>query len=80
MTEREILHVPVLRDEVLDWLQPRDGGVYVDATLGLGGHALALLDRIGSAGRVIGFEWDEDAATRAATSVATTSHTAGEAA
>lgn len=67
MTEREMLHVPVLRDEVLDWLQPRDGGVYVDATLGLGGHALALLDRIGSAGRVIGFEWDEDAATRAAT-------------
>ena len=67
MTEREILHVPVLRDEVLDWLQPRDGGVYVDATLGLGGHASALLDRIGFAGRVIGFEWDEDAATRAAT-------------
>lgn len=67
MTEREMLHVPVLRDEVLDWLQPRDGGVYVDATLGLGGHASALLDRIGFAGRVIGFEWDEDAATRAAT-------------
>ena len=66
MTEREVLHVPVLRDEVLDWLQPRNGGVYVDATLGLGGHASVLLERIGPTGRVIGFEWDKDAAEQAA--------------
>ena len=65
MTEREALHVPVLREEVLAWLQPKCGGIYVDATLGLGGHTLALLDRIGSAGRVIGFEWDEEAAAQA---------------
>ncbi len=66
MTEREVLHVPVLRDEVLDGLQPRNGGVYVDATLGLGGHASVLLERIGPTGRVIGFEWDKDAAEQAA--------------
>ena len=66
VTEREVLHVPVLRDEVLDWLQPRNGGVYVDATLGLGGHASVLLERIGPTGRVIGFEWDKDAAEQAA--------------
>ena len=66
MTEREVFHVPVLRDEVLDWLQPRNGGVYVDATLGLGGHASVLLERIGPTGRVIGFEWDKDAAEQAA--------------
>lgn len=60
-----MLHVPVLREEVLEWLQPRCGGIYVDATLGLGGHTLALLDRIGSAGRVIGFEWDRAAAEQA---------------
>jgi 16S rRNA (cytosine1402-N4)-methyltransferase len=51
----------VLRDEVLDWLQPRDGGLYVDGTLGLGGHTQALLERSAPTGRVIGFEWDAEA-------------------
>ena len=44
-------HVPVLRDEVLDWLQPRDGGLYVDGTLGLGGHTQAVLERSAPSGR-----------------------------
>jgi 16S rRNA (cytosine1402-N4)-methyltransferase len=55
----------VLRDEVLDWLQPRDGGLYVDGTLGLGGHTQALLERSAPTGRVIGFEWDAEALARA---------------
>lgn len=59
------LHVPVLRDEVLEWLQPRSGGVYVDATLGLGGHTEAILERTAPQGRVIGFDWDESAAEKA---------------
>ena len=58
-------HVPVLRDEVLDWLQPRDGGLYVDGTLGLGGHTQAVLERSATSGRVIGFEWDAEALARA---------------
>lgn len=58
-------HVPVLRDEVLDWLQPRDGGLYVDGTLGLGGHTQAVLERSAPSGRVIGFEWDAEALARA---------------
>ncbi|HEX7900424.1 MAG TPA: 16S rRNA (cytosine(1402)-N(4))-methyltransferase RsmH [Planctomycetota bacterium] len=57
------MHQPVLCREVVELLRPRPGGVYVDGTLGLGGHAEALA-RAG--GRVLGIEWDEDAADRAA--------------
>jgi len=58
-------HVPVLCDEVIDRLQPRDGGLYVDGTLGLGGHTQAILERSAPTGRVIGFEWDAEALVRA---------------
>lgn len=58
-------HVPVLLDEVLHWLQPRDSGLYVDATLGLGGHSQAILTASAPGGRVIGFEWDDQAAAMA---------------
>lgn len=58
-------HVPVLCDEVIDLLQPRDGGLYVDGTLGLGGHTQAILERSAPTGRVIGFEWDAEALARA---------------
>ena len=37
-------HIPVLLNEVIDALNPRDGGIYVDGTLGGGGYARALLD------------------------------------
>jgi len=60
------IHTPVLQDEVLEWLQPRPEGLYVDGTLGLGGHALAVLKKSSPTGRLIGFEWDEDAAGKAA--------------
>jgi 16S rRNA (cytosine1402-N4)-methyltransferase len=57
------VHQPVLCREVIDLLRPRPGGVYVDATLGLGGHAEQIVRR---GGRVVGIEWDDDAAARAA--------------
>ena len=48
---------------MIDLLRPRPGGVYVDGTLGLGGHAEQIA-RAG--GRVVGIEWDDDAAAIAA--------------
>ena len=39
------LHVPVMVDEVVQALQPERGGIFVDCTVGLGGHARALLAR-----------------------------------
>lgn len=62
MTEAAMArHVPVLLQEVLDWLRPAAGRVYVDATLGLGGHSRAMLAASVPDGRVIGFEWDRQA-------------------
>jgi 16S rRNA (cytosine1402-N4)-methyltransferase len=60
------LHLPVMTDEVLSCLQPENGGLYVDGTLGLGGHSQAVLEASAPSGRVIGFEWDRDAAELAA--------------
>ncbi len=52
------LHTSVLLEEALGYLEPSDGGVYVDGTLGLGGHSLSLLQKSSPSGRVIAFEWD----------------------
>jgi 16S rRNA (cytosine1402-N4)-methyltransferase len=52
-------HVPVMRAEVVAALAPERGGVFVDCTLGLGGHAAAVLEA--GATRVIGIDRDEDA-------------------
>ena len=52
-------HIPVLAAEVLQHLQPERGGLFVDCTVGLGGHARALLD--GGATRLIGLDRDEEA-------------------
>jgi 16S rRNA (cytosine1402-N4)-methyltransferase len=55
------VHAPVLVDEVLTYLAPRPGAVIVDATVGDGGHAEAILRRIAPAGRLIGLDRDADA-------------------
>jgi 16S rRNA (cytosine1402-N4)-methyltransferase len=52
-------HVPVLTDAVLHYLRPERGGLFVDCTVGLGGHASALL-RAGAT-RVIGLDRDTEA-------------------
>lgn len=55
------LHRSVLLEEALFYLAPRSGGLYVDGTLGLGGHTEAILRHSSPDGRVIAFEWDEAA-------------------
>jgi 16S rRNA (cytosine1402-N4)-methyltransferase len=51
-------HVSVLPDEVLHYLDPQPGQVVIDATLGAGGHARLIAERVGPAGRVIGLDQD----------------------
>jgi len=58
MGRRDTLHIPVLLDEVLAALSPRPGQTVVDCTLGLGGHAAAILERIKPGGRLIGIDLD----------------------
>jgi len=58
--------VPVLLREVLDGLAVRPGGRYVDGTLGLGGHAAAVLDASAPDGRLLGIDQDPDARALAA--------------
>ena len=51
-------HDPVLLAETLEWLAPQPGRVFVDGTLGAGGHTEALLERVGPTGRVLGIDRD----------------------
>ncbi len=54
-------HTPVLLEESLHYLAPREGGVYIDATTGLGGHSEAIAEAIGPAGRLLCIDQDRDA-------------------
>ena len=54
-------HVPVLLEAVLEGLALGSGALVVDCTFGRGGHAAAILGRIGPAGRVVAIDRDPDA-------------------
>ncbi len=54
-------HVPVLLDEVIEYLKVRPGGVIADTTLGLGGHSAAIARLLGGKGRLICFDRDPEA-------------------
>jgi len=54
-------HKPVLLNACLEGLALKKSGTYVDVTFGGGGHTKAILDSIGSGGKVIAFDQDEDA-------------------
>jgi 16S rRNA (cytosine1402-N4)-methyltransferase len=58
--DRGYKHIPVMVGEVLLSLRPQDQGVYVDATLGEGGHAEALLHAAAPTGRLIGIDRDAE--------------------
>jgi 16S rRNA (cytosine1402-N4)-methyltransferase len=59
-------HLPVLVREVMEVLALHEGGTYIDATVGLGGHSEMMVKMIGQDGRVIGLDRDEEALKRAA--------------
>ena len=57
----EFHHISVLHDECIDALRIRPDGVYVDATLGGGGHAYSVAERLTQGGRLYGIDRDADA-------------------
>ena len=59
------IHQAVLLKEAVFWLSPSEGGIYVDGNLGLGGHTAAILEASKPSGKVIGFDWDNEALTLA---------------
>ena len=54
----EFIHEPVLLQEVLTWMDVRPGGVYVDGTLGGGGHSGAMLRASGGTATLYGIDRD----------------------
>ncbi len=59
------MHTPVLMEEVLAYLDPKPGDVIADGTLGGGGHARMILEKIGPSGMLIGMDQDAEAVERA---------------
>ena len=62
-------HIPVLLDECIKYLNIRPDGVYVDGTLGMGGHSEAILQRL-TTGRLIAIDRDAEAVRRASARLA----------
>lgn len=58
-------HIPVLEQEVIEGLKVRADGIYVDGTLGGGGHASSICERLSETGGLIGIDRDQDALTAA---------------
>lgn len=60
-TSRWDVHRPVLLEETMAMLRVVSGGTYMDGTFGLGGHTREILKRSAPEGKVIAFDWDEEA-------------------
>jgi 16S rRNA (cytosine1402-N4)-methyltransferase len=62
----ESIHQPVMLEEVLEFLRPQPRGFFIDATVGLGGHAEAILKASHPGGKLLGIDQDLEALNRAA--------------
>jgi 16S rRNA (cytosine1402-N4)-methyltransferase len=51
-------HIPVLYNEIIHVLRPRDGGLYIDGTVGAGGHAVGILEASSPSGMLLGMDLD----------------------
>ncbi|KKN40679.1 hypothetical protein LCGC14_0731080, partial [marine sediment metagenome] len=60
METMAMYHNPVLLKESVDGLNIRKDGTYVDVTFGGGGHSREILKRLGTEGRLLAFDQDED--------------------
>ena len=54
------VHCPVMLPEVIEYLVPQPGGIYLDMTVGAGGHARAIADKIGGDGYLVGIDRDQE--------------------
>jgi len=54
------MHIPVLQKEVIEYLDPKPNENFIDCTIGEGGHTLAILEKNGPEGKVLGIEWDPE--------------------
>ena len=57
-TTNDLLHKPVMVEEVLDYLNPQTGQVIIDCTVGGGGHASKIMSKIKPNGLLIGIDKD----------------------
>ena len=62
--EQEVYHIPALLPESLEALDINPGGIYIDATLGGGGHSRAIVERLGAEGHLYSLDQDMDAISR----------------
>ena len=55
-----MVHIPVLQKEVLEYLDPKSNENFIDCTIGEGGHALAIIEKILPKGRLLGIDWSPE--------------------
>ncbi len=54
------MHIPVMKKEVLEYLDPKPSQHFIDCTIGLSGHANAILEKTAPEGKLLGIEWDRE--------------------
>ena len=61
VNESKTIHIPVMLNEIIEYLRPKNGDIFVDGTIGLGGHSQVILKMLGKQGRLIGLDRDQKA-------------------